>query len=29
MAENEFKGYPKKAVEFFRGIKENNNKAWF
>ena len=26
---SEFGGYPKKAVEFFRGIKENNNKAWF
>ena len=32
MAENtgrEFKGYPKQAIGFFRGIKQNNNKQWF
>jgi uncharacterized protein (TIGR02453 family) len=27
--EPEFKGYDKKAVDFFRGIKNNNNKPWF
>jgi uncharacterized protein (TIGR02453 family) len=27
--ENGFNGYTKKAVEFFRGIRENNNRDWF